>query len=89
MLALLADSVDNKEVSQNFSQPLSMSGNDSANIGIASVFITHTNGKLLTKLLGEEDAKVVIRLQEIQKSSTGVQIFARFYLIYTYLQLTH
>ena len=66
----LVGSVDNKEMPQNLSQPLSMSGNGSEEIGIPSVFLTHANGKLLSELL-EKDYQVVIRLQEMQTTSTG------------------
>ena len=55
---------------QNLSQPLSMSGNGSDDVAIPSVFITHLNGKVLTELL-EQDSKVLIRLQELETTSTG------------------
>ena len=69
--ATLVDLIaDNREMPQNLSQPLSMSGNGSDNVGIPSVFITHLNGKVLSELL-EQDSQVLIRLQEMEITSTG------------------
>ena len=68
--ASLADPVDNKELPENMSQPLSMSGNGSDDVIIPSVFVTHANGKLLTELL-EKETRVLIRLQEMEITSTG------------------
>lgn len=60
---------DNKELPENMSQPLSMSGNGSDDVIIPSVFVTHANGKLLTELL-EKETRVLIRLQEMEITST-------------------
>lgn len=70
--AVAAVIYDNKEMPQNLSQPLSMSGNGSDDVAIPSVFITHLNGKVLTELL-EQDSKVLIRLQELETTSTDLE----------------